>query len=241
VVVPDWPGVGRSSSIPPDDVDGATAASALGALLEQLDQRAVLLVHSMSGPHGFRAVETHGHLVEALVAVAPGPAGNIQPVPAVLREDEAQVEIATPSVNVVIPRTGTWRPTREFTSRKLIGASTRFPADSLPGLLAATAPIPARLLMGRVNLHGTQLVIERRDHFEGKPVLVLTGSDDADHPRETDAATANWLRDMGADVDFHFLGDHGVHGNAHMLMSENNSSEIADHIAAWLSRHTGVQ
>jgi pimeloyl-ACP methyl ester carboxylesterase len=241
VVVPDWPGVGRSSAIPPDDVDGATAAAALGALLEHLHQRAVLLVHSMSGPHGFRVVETHGHLVEALVAVAPGPPGNIQPLPAVPREDETQVEIATPSVNLVIARTGAWRPTREFVTRKLVGASTRFSADALPGLLAATAPIPVRLLMGRVNLHGTQLVIERREHFKGKPVLVLTGSDDADHPRETDAATADWLRSMGADADYRFLGDHGVQGNGHMLMLENNSSEIADDIAAWLSRHTGIQ
>jgi pimeloyl-ACP methyl ester carboxylesterase len=237
VVVPDWPGVGRSSSIPPDDVDGATAAKALGALLEHLAQRAVLLVHSMSGPHGFRAVETHGHLVEALVAVAPGPPANIQPLAVVLREDEAKVEVASPTVDLVIPRTGVWRPTREFVSRKMIGSSTRFPADSLAGLLAATAPIPVRLLMGRVNLHGAQLGIERGAPFEGKPVLVLTGSDDADHPRELDAATAGWLGEMGADVDFHFLSDHGVQGNGHMLMSEDNSSEVADHIAAWLSRH----
>lgn len=235
VVVPDWPAVGRSASVPPDEVDGRTMAQALGTLLEHLGQRTVLLVHSMSGPYGFRMLETHGHLIQALIAVAPGPPGNIQPVSEVLRETETEIEIATPSVNLVIPRTGVWRPTREFAIRKLVGASARLDADNLPGLLAQTAPIPVQLLMGRNNLRGAQLVVERRDRFEGKPVLVLTGENDADHPREADLATVEWLRGLGANVDYHFLGDHGIHGNGHMLMSEDNSNEIADIAAAWLT------
>jgi pimeloyl-ACP methyl ester carboxylesterase len=235
VVVPDWPGVGRSSSVPPDEVDGRAVARALGALLEHLGQRTVLLVHSMSGPYGFRLLETHGHLIRALIAVAPGPPGNIQPVSEAVRMTETEIEMAKPYGNVVIPRTGVWRPTREFAIRKLIGASTRFDPDHLPGLLAQTVPIPVQLLMGRANLRGAQLVVERRDRFEDKPVLVLTGENDTDHPREADLATVKWLRGLGADVDYNFLSEHGVHGNGHMLMSEDNSSEIADIAATWLT------
>jgi hypothetical protein len=113
------------------------------------------------------------------------------------------------------------------------------PAPALPAslaggeLLALTAPIPVQLLMGRANLRGAQLVVERHECFEGKPVLVLTG-ENAEHPREADLATVEWLRGLGANVDYHFLGDHGIHGNGHMLMSEDNSNEIADIAAAWL-------
>lgn len=235
VVVPDWPAVGRSSSVPPDEVDGRTVAQALGALLEQLGGPVVLLVHSMSGPYGFRVLETHGHLIQALVAVAPGPPGNIQPVAEAFRENEHEIEIARPAVNLVIPRSGVWRPTREFALAKLIGASARLAAEHVPGLLAQTAPVPVRLLMGRSNLDGAQLVIERPEHFGGKPVLVVTGEHDTDHPRDADQATVDWLRGLGAEVDYHFLSDHGIRGNGHMLMSEDNSEEIADVAAGWLS------
>ncbi|MFG2193300.1 alpha/beta fold hydrolase [Streptomyces sp. NPDC048639] len=237
VIVPDWPGVGRSASVPPDAVDGETVARALCALLDHLGRRTVLLVHSMAGPYGFKVLETHGHLVRALVAVAPGPPGNIQPVSEPLHETAAEVTIATPSVTLTVPRTGVWRPTTEFVERKLMGAGTRLAPRDVPALLAQTAPVPVRLLMGRTNLHGAQLTVERRDHFAGKPVLVLTGSDDSDHPGATDRATTEWLRETGADADHHLLGDQGVHGNGHMLMSEDNSSGIADAIAAWLARH----
>jgi pimeloyl-ACP methyl ester carboxylesterase len=236
VVIPDWPGVGRSAAVSPDDVSGQTVAEALGMLLGQLGQRSVLLVHSMSGPYGFRLLETHGHLIRALIAVAPGPPGNIQPVADVVRQDQAEMEIATPSVNLVIPRTGAWRPTREFALRKLIGASMRLDPRNVDGLMAQTAPIPVKLLMGRNNLRDTpQLAVTRCDHFAGKPVLVLTGENDADHPREADLATVEWLRGLGALTDYHFLGDHAVYGNGHMPMSENNSSQIAGIAAEWLA------
>jgi pimeloyl-ACP methyl ester carboxylesterase len=155
-----------------------------------------------------------------------------------VRQDETEVEIATPSVSYVIPHTGAWRPTRAFVIRKLIGASARFDAAHVDGMLAQTAPIPVKLIISRQNPREMpQLVVERRDHFAGKPVLVLTGENDADHPREADLATAEWLRGMGALADYHFLADHAVHGNGHMLMSEENSSQIADIAAKWLTAH----
>ncbi len=235
VIVPDWPGVGRSATFPSDDVTGEVVAEALGALLVHLGTPAVLVVHSMSAPYGFRVVEEHRGLVRALVAVAPGPPGNIQPEPSVLRETDTHVEVASPSVTLVIPKRGRWIPTEQFARQKLVGTSKRFRHDDLQALIAATAPIPVRCLLGRVNHQGRQLSVQRKDGFAGLPCLVVTGSDDADHPRHTDQATADWLRELGANVDFHFLGDHGISGNGHMLMSEDNSSEVADHIATWLA------
>lgn len=94
--------------------------------------------------------------------------------------------------------------------------------------------------MARLNLGGAQLVIEQSECFAGKPVLVVTGSHDADHPRAIDGATADWFRGLGADVDHRFLADHGISGNGHMLMSERNSTEIADDIANWLTDRAGA-
>lgn len=235
VIVPDWPGIGRSGGIRVDDITGGVVVEGLGALLRHLATPVVLLVHSMAGPYGFRLVETHGELIQTLVAVAPGPPGNIQQVPQVLRESDTEVEIATPAAKVSAPKTGSWRPPAAFARDKFIGASERFSPEFFPALLAATVPVPAKVLLGRLNYRSQQLAVSRPDGFAGKRILVLTGSYDPDHPREVDQATVDWLRGLGAEVDYHFLTEHGIAGNGHMLMSEENSREIADHIAAWLA------
>jgi pimeloyl-ACP methyl ester carboxylesterase len=236
VIIPDWPGMGRSAAFRADDVAGATVVEALGALLQHLERPVILLAHSMSGPFGYRLVQMHPGQVQALVAVAPGPPGNIQPRPLVLRETDADIEIASLVVPLLIPKVGVWYPTLDFICHKLIGESTRFKSEALPALIAATAPIPVQCLLGRLNYQGRQLSINSREGFTGLPSLVVTGSHDADHPREADQATADWLRGLGSKVDYHFLSDLGITGNGHMLMSEENSREVADHIAAWLSQ-----
>jgi pimeloyl-ACP methyl ester carboxylesterase len=235
VVLPDWPGVGRSSAVPDTLVDGEVVAKALGELLEFLGRPAVLLVHSMSAPYGYRVLETHGELVQSMVAVAPAPPGNLQPAATVQRETPTEIEVTTPEINLTLPRHGSWLPTPEFIRRKLVGDSTRFDPAALPGLQAQTAPIPARLLMERVNLHGSQLRVEQRRPYAGTPVLVVTGAADTGHPREADLATVEWLRSLGAHAHHYFLGDRGVPGNGHLPMSETNSGLIADVIAGWLT------
>jgi len=49
VVVPDWPGTGRSGYIALDKLDGATMVEGLGHLIRSLGAPVVLLTHSMSG------------------------------------------------------------------------------------------------------------------------------------------------------------------------------------------------
>jgi hypothetical protein len=135
-----------------------------------------------------------------------------------------------------LPRTGDWWPSREFLETKLVGASRRYPRHALDAAQAALLPIAATLLAQRQNLHGSQLRVERPDGFAGKPVLVLTGSADTEHPREIDGAVADWLAGLGGAVVFRFLDSPAVAGNGHMLMHEDNSDELADQIAAWVDR-----
>ncbi|MEV0074285.1 alpha/beta fold hydrolase [Amycolatopsis sp. NPDC050768] len=234
VLVPDWPGTGRSTSPPPDKVTGEVVCAALGALLEAQDGPVVLVVHSMSGPFGFRLAATHGDRIAALVALAPGPPGNIQPEPTVLDETEDDVEIQGLALRWRLPKRGLWWPDDAFARAKMIGASTRFPADAVATYSRQLGPIPAGLLAQRQNVRGSQL--RGAGRFDGKPVLVLTGDRDTDHPRAADGATAEWLSAHGADVTYRFLDDPEHTGNGHMLMSEDNSEVLAELVIAWLDR-----
>src|SRR4029077_8296442 len=46
--------------------------------------------------------------------------------------------------------------------------------------------------------------------FRGKPVLVLTGTNDLGHARAVDEPIADWLNANGAEADFIYLGDLGI-------------------------------
>jgi hypothetical protein len=81
VVVPDWPGVGRSGHIPLDKLTGEVVVEGLGKVLASLDQPAIVMTHSMSGAYGWKLVERFGERIAKVVAVAPGPPGNSRPYP----------------------------------------------------------------------------------------------------------------------------------------------------------------
>ena len=91
VVVPDWPGTGRSGYIALDELDGATVVEGLGALIRSLGAPVVCSrircrartgggCWSFMGPHRYR----HG--------VAPGPPGNIQKPAPVHAESATHIE-----------------------------------------------------------------------------------------------------------------------------------------------------
>jgi pimeloyl-ACP methyl ester carboxylesterase len=239
VVVPDWPGIGRSGAVAEHALSGELVCAALGALLEHLGRPVVLLGHSMGGAYVFRVVETHGHLIEALVAVAPAAPGNLQPQPTVTSETDTEIEVQAPGTRWRFPKTGAFVATEEFVLDKLIGRdATRFPRHAVGVFRAGLQPLPAPLVLERYNLKGSGVRVERPDNFAGLPTLVVTGSADLEHSREEDGATAAWLAGLGADLEYRFLADAGITGNGHMLMFEDNSREIAGSIAGWLAEKT---
>ncbi|QRP49481.1 alpha/beta fold hydrolase [Amycolatopsis sp. FDAARGOS 1241] len=234
VLVPDWPGTGRSATVTPDDVTGELVCAALGRLLQEQESPVVLIVHSMSGPFGFRLLATHSAHLSALVALAPGPPGDIQPEPTVLRSTPDELEIQGEYLRWRLPRRGLWWPTEAFARTKMIGASTRFPSGAFDAFRRQLVPIPAGLLSERQNVDGRQL--RTAGPVPGTPALVLTGDHDTDHPREADAATARWLADLGAAVTHRYLDDAAHTGNGHLLMSEDNSDELAELVIGWLEQ-----
>jgi pimeloyl-ACP methyl ester carboxylesterase len=64
------------------------------------------------------------------------------------------------------------------------------------------------------------------DHLDATPLwtsLVARGADFRDR-----------LRGLGAEVDWCVLGEHGIHGNSHMLMMDDNSDVLAQRVADWV-------
>lgn len=232
--VPDWPGSGRSAQVPLDALDGEAVCRGLAGVIEALDGPVVVLTHSMSGAYGWRLIETCGRRIAAMVAVAPGPPGNIQPVPEVITRGADFVEIQGLAMRWRLPLDSPTMPDDALVTRKLIGDSTRFPRATTEAYRRTLRGIAPRLIYERQNVEGSQLRVEETANFAGKPILIVTGEHDIDHPREVDGAIADWLDGLGAAAEFCYLPDRGIAGNGHMMMLENNSAEIAALIVEWI-------
>jgi hypothetical protein len=72
------------------------------------------------------------------------------------------------------------------------------------------------------------------NNFLGKRILLVVGTDDADHPVDGDRGIVEWLNQKGAKAEFLPLGESGIKGNGHMMMLEKNSDQIAELIAQWI-------
>jgi pimeloyl-ACP methyl ester carboxylesterase len=236
VVVPDWPGSGRSAKVPLGELTGEVVCAGLARAIERVGGQIVLMTHSMSGAYGWRLVEMLGERIAAVVAVAPGPPGNIQPEPKVVGRGPDHVEVQALSLTWRVPLSEPLVANEQIVNQKLVGTSTRFPRPTLAAYQGTLQPIAPRLLYERQNIEGSQIRVRDTGAFRGKPVLIVTGTDDIDHPRDYDGRTAEWLREAGARVDYWFLGDRGIAGNGHMMMLEDNSDEIAALIAGWIAR-----
>ena len=239
VWLPDWPGCGRSGDVAFEDLTGETVCAALGAVILEAaaastSGRVILMTHSMSGAMGWKLAEQNRAAIEKLVAVAPGPPGNIQPEATVIEETDDEVVVESFGMQRRLTRDRVYMGGMEFASHKLIGKSTRFPEAELDAYAGHLAGVPPRLLYERQNVGGSQLKIDNPRVFEALPVMVFTGEFDTDHPKDIDRAIVEWLRDAGASVDFYWLPDHGIPGNGHMLMMEENSDELAELIINWV-------
>lgn len=232
VLLPDWPGTGRSPAVEqPGLITAEYICRGLGAVIDSVAGPVDLLVHSMSGPYGVRLLETHGREIENLVAVAPG-------LPAEMTEPPDSWEDLGDSIRTVrakreytFPKRGWTTGSPSFIVDHCIGASTRMPPMEPGAYEASLFPLwgglSAELL--EAALRGTK----SEARLSGR-ALVVIGTHDAGHPRAHGDMLATWLRQHGAKADYTYLGDLGIHGNGHMLMLEDNSSEIAGVILDWL-------
>ena len=141
------------------------------------------MTHSMSGPYGWKLLEQYGDYVAKIVAVAPGPPGNIQPAATITNETPEKLEVRG-TTNYTLDRKAPFVATPAFVSSKLIGKSTQFPREHTARYAASLQPIAPRLLQQRLNIGGAQMKVTDFSRYRGKRALVLIGTDDVDHPRE---------------------------------------------------------
>lgn len=240
-IVPDWPGCGRSGAIPIAEHDGNAICRGLGVLLESLGEPVILVTHSMGGALGWRLVETHGARIARVVAMAPGPPGNIQAEPEVVSETEDELVVQTFALRHVLKKREPYRAPLSFVERKIVGDGGRFARAGIPLMAAGMIAIPPRLIYQRLNVRGAQLKIERFENFRAKPIVLITGSHDIDHPRSLDEGTAKWLAEKGAAAEFIYLPDLGIVGNGHMMMMEDNSDALADLAIDWIESRWPAQ
>lgn len=239
VIIPDWPGCGRSGYVPMDQLRGEVVVAGLRALLEEVGRPLTLLVHSMSGPYGFKLLETSRDFVKRLVAVAPGPPGNLQPLPKLIKETDEEVEVEVLALRWKIPKNRPFLMEERMVRVKLIGNGSRFPLHALERYRASLIPLPALLLYERQNIQGSQLHLAEDVDLTGAKVMIVTGANDTDHPRAVDEPIARWLAGRGAQAEFVWLADRGIDGNGHMMMLEDNSADIAQMIGDWIRRGGG--
>lgn len=234
VIVPDWPGVGRSGRVDFADLTGALVCRALGDFIGSMEQPCVVLTHSMSGAYGWKLVETHGKRIRAVIGVAPSPPGNLEPVPEIVGRGDGYVVVRRGAFD---RRVNLEKPTPfddDLVERKLIGGAPQFPHDFLDAYKRSLRAAPPGLTYERSNIEGSQLRITNTAPFTGKPVLVISAPHDPDHTPENDGALARWFGEIGADSDYWYLPDQGIDGNGHMMMLEKNNAEIAAKIAGWI-------
>lgn len=235
VVLPDWPGVGRSGYIAPDTITGDMVVAGLGQVIASLGRPAIVMTHSMSGAYGWKLIEKYGSHIDRLIGVAPGGPGNIQAVSRIVSETGDTVVVKS-SVTLTINLKQPVVSDRDFVEVKLVGKSTQFPRQFIDRYASSLVPIPPRLLYERRNIRGSQLKIEDFTNYRGRRILVLTGTADADHPRPLDESIVKFLNSKGAKAEYLFLGDHSIVGNGHMMMMEKNSGEIAALLLSWLGQ-----
>jgi pimeloyl-ACP methyl ester carboxylesterase len=209
----DWPGHGVNPA-PPDFATMSMQAVA-DALIAELTRigPAVLVTHSMGGVVGWRAAGMDRRNIAAIVAIAPGPPANLQPV--------AGADVAIPE-GVVID------PSREM-ALKMWANSERFPHAAFEPYFAGLVPESPRAMNERNNLHGHGLRVSGPQALAGIPIVVITGDQDPRHPRAVDEEVAAF-----AGAEFVWLPDRGLTGHGHMMMIERGHDVIADLFLSWL-------
>jgi len=123
---------------------------------------------------------------------------------------------------------------RNFVEVKLVGKSTQFPREAIARYASSLVPIPPRLLYERCNIRGSQLKVDDFANYRDRRILVVTGTEDADHPRKLDESIVTFFNQNGAKADYIYLGDRGITGNGHMMMLEKNSDILAALLLSWI-------
>jgi len=238
VVVPDWPGTGRSGYVSDAELSAETVCRGLADVIRAQNGPVVLLTHSMSGHYGWKLLELMPDRIDLVVGIACAPPGNMQPLPLVLRDEPGALHLqrfSGSTVQELVPGRPL-APERRSAEFKLIGPGTQFPREYADRYVNALLAVPWPLILQRMNYQGSAPRISDPSAIAGKRVVLVHGTHDPDHPSAFEQSVCDWFNANGARAARYDLGEHGISGNGHMMMLERNSSAVADFIATAIAR-----
>lgn len=190
---------------------------ALTALLEKIGP-AVLLTHSQAGVFGWAVSDQRPDLVKAHVAVEPnGPT----------------------FYDIRFKGGADWYERVGEAQARPYGI-TRVPLHFEPPV---SSPTDLSVVQAETPLHEGQIrcwvqaqPARKLPNLAKVPAVIVTG--EASFRATMDDCTGAFLEQAGAKPDRLRLGEHGIHGNGHMMMLEANSDIVADAIIGWIEEKT---
>ncbi len=183
------------------------------ALVEKLGS-AILLTHSQSGPFGWLIADACPDKVKAVVAVEPNgpPFFDVQH----------------------LGNSGEWYRYSEKLERPY--GITRAPLSFEPAVTPANPLVPQLMPAEHPDQHVdgyVQAPPARQLPNLKMPIVIVVA--EASYHAVYDHVTSAFLAQAGVEHDYIALADHGIEGNGHMVMLEQNNHEIADLLIDWLS------
>ena len=216
-----WPGTGMAGDAVFDQFQASQQLSltdnlhmdkinrAAGADLLRRIGPAIILAHSRSGAFGWLIADDAPDLVKAVVAVEPNGPPFFDVAPVAMGEP-----LFARGWGIAYDRL-TFDPPVDDPATL---APVRQPPSPDPGQVACWQPS----------------VAYRLPRLAQVPVLIVTA--EASYHAGYDGCTKRFLERGGVHVDHALLAEHGIHGNAHMMMLEKNSDATAALIADWTDK-----
>ncbi|KAL4895591.1 Alpha/Beta hydrolase protein [Aspergillus ambiguus] len=215
-----WPGTGLmgdpifdafyASTVPSVDseIEVETIMRRVGvSLLLEINSPTILIGHSQGAALAWVAADERPDLVRAVVAIEP--AGPPFREAKILGSQPARPYGVTNTMLTYDPPVTD--PENDLVKRKIVSGSPEY--DDC--ILQAEEPRPRRLVsLGYI------------------PQLLVTT--DASHHAGFDWCTARFLIQAGVNLHYMELKRNGIKGNAHMMMLEKNSDDVAGVIAEWI-------
>jgi pimeloyl-ACP methyl ester carboxylesterase len=227
----DWPGTGRSGNRNGLDIEYGDVVDGYRRLLRDvIAEPAVVVCHSMGGAVTWQLVQYESDLVAGVVSVAGAYPANVVAKSEVVSDDGdvAEIIFSDTGVQMTVDRRVMNLYGDGYIYHQGIATSTRFPRDKVDEFRAALVGLPPKMLLQRLGVLDGMPIVDQPAGFEGKRIRLIAGGEDPAHTREIEDRTIGLLRGWGADAELIWLPERGIEGNAHFLMSEENSDEILD-------------
>ncbi len=227
----DWPGTGRSGNRNGLDIEYGDVVDGYRRLLRDVIGRPVVVIcHSMGGAVTWQLVQHESDLVAGVVSVAGAYPANVVAKSDVVSDDGdvAEIVFADTGVQMTVDRRVMNLYGDGYIYQQGIATSTRFPRDKVDEFRAALVGLPPKMLLQRLGVLEGMPIVDQPAGFEGKRIRLIAGGEDPAHTRDIEDRTIGLLRGWGADAELIWLPERGIEGNAHFLMSEENSDEILE-------------